>query len=243
VRLVRGFAGAVGLTAVFVVAAYISFNLYVRRGATSVPELAGLTVGQAEGLLVDQGLRFRPAEPAGRWSADVAEGSVIESRPKAGSFVKRGSVVEVVVSLGARMARVPALAGKALSAAELTARAEGLELGESLGVFAGPAEPGTVVGQSPGAGESAPAGSKVDLLVALDSPGASYVMPDLVYRRFDPVKRSFERGGFRLGSIKYEPYEGIAEGTILRQTPLPGHPLHRRDAISLVVAAGAEGTR
>jgi hypothetical protein len=62
-------------------------------------------------------------------------------------------------------------------------------------------------------------------------------MPDLVYRRYEPVRRSFERRGFRLGAVKFEPYEGIADGTILRQTPLPGHPLHRLDLISLVVAA------
>ena len=40
-----------------------------------------------------------------------------------------------------------------------------------------------------------------------------------------------------MGTVKFEPYEGILDGTILRQTPLPGHPLRRRDVISLVVAA------
>jgi len=229
--------GVAALAAVFVVSAYVSFNLYVRRGATSVPELAGLSVDEAARLLVDQGLKFRPAEPAGRWSAEVEEGRVLESRPRAGSSVKQGSAVEVVVSLGSRLARVPELAGKAISAAELTARAEGLELGQTLSVFAAASVPGVVIGQTPEAGGTAPAGTKVDLLVALESPGSAYVMPDLVYRRYEPDRRSFERRGFRLGAVKFEPYEGIADGTILRQTPLPGHPIHRLDLISLVVAA------
>ena len=181
-RLARGIVGAAALAVVFVVSAYVSFNLYVRRGATSVPELAGLSVDEAGRLLADQGLKYRPAEPAGRWSADVEEGRVLESRPRAGSSVKQGSTVEVVVSLGSRLARVPDLAGKAVSAAELTARAEGLELGRTLSVLFGAGEPGAVVGQFPAAGESAPAGAKIDLLVALESPGSAYVMPDLVYR-------------------------------------------------------------
>lgn len=240
-RLARAIVGTAGLAVVFVVSAYLAFNLFVRRGATAVPELAGLATDEAERLLADQGLRYRAADPAGRWSDSVAEGRVVETRPRAGSSVKRGSAVEIVVSLGTRLARVPELTGKAVSAAELTARAEGLEIGELLSVFAEGAETGVVVGQSPAAGTTAAAGSKLNLLVALDTSRSAYVMPDLVYRRFEPVKSSFERGGFRFGSVKYEPYEGIADGTILRQSPLPGHPVHKGDVISLVVAANAPG--
>mgnify|MGYP003477662428 CR=1 FL=1 len=72
---------------------------------------------------------------------------------------------------------------------------------------------------------------------ALPAPADTFIMPDLVYRRYEPVRRYFEGGGFRLGAVKFEPYEGISDGTILRQNPLPGHPLRRRDVISLVVAA------
>jgi beta-lactam-binding protein with PASTA domain len=226
---------------VFGATAYVSFNLFVRRGAMTVPELAGMTSEEATRLLSDQGLRYRAAEPAGRWSAQVPEGRIIESRPRAGGFVKRGSAVEVVLSLGARQASVPNLAGKAMSAAQLTVHAEGLELGDTLAIASSLGEPGTIVGQDPPPGASVLAGTRVDVLLAQGSPAETYVMPDLVYRRYEPVRRYFEGGGFRLGSVKFEPYEGISEGTILRQNPLPGHPLRKRDVISLVVAA-AQGT-
>jgi serine/threonine-protein kinase len=203
----------------------------------TVPELAGLTSEEASRLLSDQGLRFRAAEPAGRWNAEVEEGRVIESRPRAGGFVKRGSAVEVVLSLGIRRASVPNLTGKAMSAAQLTVQSEGLEVGETLAIASGAGEPGTIVGQDPPPGASVAAGTRVDLLLALDSPSSTFVMPDLVYRRYEPVRGFFERGGFRMGAVKFEPYEGISDGTILRQNPLPGHPLRRRDVISLVVAA------
>jgi beta-lactam-binding protein with PASTA domain len=84
-----------------------------------------------------------------------------------------------------------------------------------------------------------PAGTSVDLMVALDTAGAAYVMPDLVYRRYEPIRSAFETRGFRFGNVAFEPYEGVAEGTILRQQPLPGHPLRRTDAISLVVASAS----
>lgn len=239
-RFLQSLLWGVVLLGVFCSTAYLSFNLFVRRGATTVPELAGMSSEEASRLLSDQGLRYRAAEPAGRWSAEVAEGRVIESRPRAGGFVKRGTAVEVVLSLGVRQASVPSLTGKAMSAAQVTVHSEGLELGDTLAIASSAGEPGTIVGQDPAPGTSVPAGTRIDVLVALDSPAETYVMPDLVYRRYEPVRRYFEGGGFRLGTIKFEPYEGISDGTILRQNPLPGHPLRRRDVISLVVAA-AEG--
>ena len=74
------------------------------------------------------------------------------------------------------------------------------------------------------------------VLVAADDPDDTFVMPDLVDRPAELVRPLFEGRGFRFGSIKYEPYEGVEPGTVLRHTPLAGHPLRRRDAISLVVA-------
>ena len=229
-------AFALLVLAVFAVSAYVGFTQWVRRGVTTVPELAGLTEEDASRLLADLGLALRPAE-AGRWSESVPVGRVLESRPRAGSFVKRGAAIETVFSLGLRRVTVPELTGKAVPAAQLVLRGEGLEPGASLSVIATNGAPGTVVGQDPPAGSTVAAGVAVDLLVAAEGAGARYVMPDLVYRRYEDVRHSLQAGGFRFGSVTFEPYEGVAEGTILRQQPLPGHPLRRSDAISLVVAS------
>ncbi len=229
-------AYALLLLVVSAVSAYLAFNAWVRSGVTTVPELAGLAEEQAERLLGEVGLELRGAE-TGRWSESVPLGHVVETRPRAGSFVKRGAAIEAVLSLGQRRIAVPDLAGRPVPAAQLMLRGEGLEAGVTLSVLAAAGAPGTVVGQDPPPGTSAAAGAPVDLLVALDNTGATYVMPDLVYRRFDPVRSRLESGGFRFGAVTFEPYEGVADGTILRQLPLPGHPLRRTDSITLVVAA------
>jgi beta-lactam-binding protein with PASTA domain len=73
-------------------------------------------------------------------------------------------------------------------------------------------------------------------MISLGDRSGVFVMPDLVYQDYNRVRSFFESRGFRLGSVKFEAYEGAGDGTILRQFPLAGHPLSRRDAISLVVA-------
>ncbi|MES1211049.1 MAG: PASTA domain-containing protein, partial [Acidobacteriota bacterium] len=63
-----------------------------------------------------------------------------------------------------------------------------------------------------------------------------FIMPDLIYRDYEGVRPLFEQRGFHFGSVKFERYEGVAAGTILRQFPLPGHPVTRDEAVSVVVA-------
>ncbi|MCZ6727052.1 MAG: PASTA domain-containing protein, partial [Acidobacteria bacterium] len=82
----------------------------------------------------------------------------------------------------------------------------------------------------------------VDLYLATSSRAGTFLMPDLVYRDYERVRRFFEARDFRLGSVKFEPYESMAPGIVLRQFPLAGHPLRRQDAISLVVVSPPAAT-
>jgi beta-lactam-binding protein with PASTA domain len=93
-----------------------------------------------------------------------------------------------------------------------------------------------VIEQDPDPNASVAPATGVDLLLAMAAPGERYVMPDLVSRDYEQVRPYFERLGFKLGNVKFERYEGVAAGVILRQFPLPGHAVSRDDAISLVVA-------
>ncbi|HXO21935.1 MAG TPA: PASTA domain-containing protein [Thermoanaerobaculia bacterium] len=225
---------------VFVLAAYTSFSLFVRGGVTSVPEVVGLSRADAANLLADKGLLLRRVAEKGRYDDKVAAGRVLRQVPDARTFVKRGSGVDIVLSLGPQRIAVPDLTQKALPAAQLTLSASGLAVGRTLTAFAVGKEPGTVLEQDPDQGTEVAPASPVDLLLASATPSERYIMPDLVYRHYDDIRAFFERQKFRLGSVKYERYEGVAAGTILRQFPLPGHPLAREDSVSLVVAT-AEG--
>ncbi|HEX9669549.1 MAG TPA: PASTA domain-containing protein [Thermoanaerobaculia bacterium] len=231
------YAAVVG--AVFLLAAYISFSLFVRSGATRVPSLRGMARAEAARTLADQGLRLRAGEGSGRYDSEVPVGSVLLQSPGPNTWVKRGSGVEVTYSLGPQRIEVPTLAGRGVPAAQVTLNAVGLVVGRTIAAFEARRAPGTVVAQHPPPGATARPQSRVDLILALPSPGEQFLMPDLVYRRYEQIAPFFARQGFRLGSVRYERYEGVAAGTVLRQFPLPGHPVTRRDAVSLTVATAA----
>jgi len=233
-------AVALLLLVVFTFTAYWSFNFWVHRGVTRVPELVGRSETAAREALTANGLRLRRAD-AGRFSATIAQGDVVETRPAAGAYVKRGAEIEAVLSLGTQRIELQDLTGKAIAAARLTLEGEGLALGPLLSVISARGPAGTIVGQDPRAGTELAAGAPVTLLVALDRSPVAWVMPDLVSRRYEPVRARLQAAGFHFGNVRFETYAGVAAGTILSQDPLPGHPLRREQSISLVVASAGSG--
>lgn len=224
------------LVLVFGLAAYTSFSLFVRSGVTTVPEVEGLTRAEAATRLADQGLRLRGVEAEGRYNEKVPAGSIVLQNPDARTLVKRGSSVSVVLSKGPQRVEVPELADKGLPEAQASLSGAGLTVGRIVGAFSKTKRTGSVMASDPGPGATIPPSTPVHVLLALNVPSERYVMPDLVYRDYESVRPYFEQHRFRFGNVKFERYEGVAAGVILRQFPLPGHPVTKQDNISLVVA-------
>lgn len=232
-----GFLAYAGLLfLVFGLAAYTSFSLFVRSGVTTVPPLKGLSRTDATHRLADQGLELRRIEERGRYDDRIPAGHVVRQSPDARTLVKRGSSVTVILSLGPQRVEVPELDGRSLPAAQATLSGAGLGIGRILGAFARGVQPGTVLEQDPDPGDEIAPTAGVDLLLVMPTQGERFLMPDLIYRDYESVRPHFEQSGFHFGNVKFERYEGVAAGIILRQFPLPGHPVTRDDAVSLIVA-------
>lgn len=227
-----GYAGL--LSVIFAGVSYVAFSQFVRRGVTPTPELFGLSEEEALALLADQGLDLAWSEEGERYDERVPASHILMQEPRAGTLVKRGRAVTVVLSRGPRLIEVPQVTGEALQAAQITLAAAGLRPGRTVNVY-GKGAPGSVVAQQPAGGSRVEHEAEVDLLLSLEDPNASYLMPDLVNHSYDEVRRFFESQGFRLGRVSYESYDGIAPGTVVRQFPLAGHPLHRGNVIALGV--------
>jgi beta-lactam-binding protein with PASTA domain len=72
------------------------------------------------------------------------------------------------------------------------------------------------------------------------APDARIVMPDFVGRDAHVVKERLEKFGFRVGSARYEAYEGVGPNTVLKQFPPAGYPLSNREVVSLTVSRSSD---
>ena len=112
----------------------------------AVPDLQNKTVLEAEKILSEASLKILIEDEI--HDENIDKDSIISQLPKAGTTVKKGREIAVVVSPGSSEAEVPDLAGKNEQEARIALENEDLELGKVTLVTASEQPLGVVVYQS-----------------------------------------------------------------------------------------------
>jgi serine/threonine-protein kinase len=230
---------ALALVAIFLGGAWLAFERSIVGRSVAVPDLAGKPVLDAIRIAHDVGLKVEEQTGRARNDDRIGKDLILSQDPEAGSLAKPSQVVRVVLSLGATQLRVPDLTGLPPRAAALRLAQESLQLG-SVSWYRDPAVRIGIAAQDPEPEAPAARNAAVEVLTNRGAVETRYVMPDLVGRDAEQMKTVLASHGFRVGSARYETYEGIAANTVLKQFPSPGAPISSRDVVSLTVSRPAE---
>ena len=200
-------------------------------GDVLVPDLANLTVEQAEAAL-------RPAEislsRAGeRFDPSVPRGFILSQDPPPGTPVRGRKRVLVMVSLGEEFSSVPELFGESRRGAQLLLDRAGLRLGGITRAASDAVGEGLIAGSDPPAERVLPRGTPVSLLLSTGPGPEVFVMPDLTGREIGGVRRQLEAYGFRV----LTPPAAPTVGPIVSQSPAAGSRV-TRDAQIVLQATG-----
>jgi|UniRef100_A0A7V3RHH7 serine/threonine-protein kinase len=143
-----------------------SITVFISKGASNVivPELKGLGLSEATIKLNDLGLRIGDIKT--EENSTIEKDKIISTLPVAGSRVKRGDAITIVLSGGAEMIEVPRLIGKALTTAKRIIEEKGFVVGSVSYEVSTEFDVGIVMAQNPKPGTKARKGSKIDLIVA-----------------------------------------------------------------------------
>jgi len=145
--------------------AEVKIFIAVEPNTVDVPDLSGMTLGEASSALAADGLTLGSRTPEA--NADIEVDRVIRSEPAAGEPVAPGSVVDVVVSTGPEQVTVPDVSTGCLSkgAASKALKDAGLEAQEGDPQPSVPDCPNAnrIIGQEPPAGTTVDAGSVVTI--------------------------------------------------------------------------------
>lgn len=236
--LFRLFYGVL-LVAIFLGGAWLAFQRSIVGRSVAVPDLTGKTVLEAIRIAHDAGLRVEDQPGRARSDDRVGKDGILSQEPEGGSLAKPSQVVRVVLSLGSRQTRVPELAGLPPRAAALRLAQESLQLG-SVSWFRDPDARVGIVAQDPEPDVPAGRNGAVDVLTNRGVPEVRYVMPDLVGRDSEQIRVALASRGFRVGSARYEAYEGVATNTVLKQFPPAGSPISSHDVVSLTISRPGE---
>lgn len=190
-----------------------------------VPKLAGSSADEARDALEETKLEFgRVVE---KWSETVPEGQVISSNPRAGTSLRPGTAVNVVVSKGRRPIEVTDFTGKQASRAQATFTKAGLTV-KTEEVFDDDVAKGVVVSQTPTSG-TLYKGDTVELVV---SKGPELVeMPRVIAQGQDAAKERLEALGFKVEVERSSQYIGL--GFVLRTDPGAGEKVPKGSTVTI----------
>ena len=210
---------------------FVMPRLIHSTGEVQVPDLANLTLEQAERAMRPAGLALSRAGE--RFDPGVPRGFILGQEPAAGTPVRIHTRVRVTVSLGEEFSSVPELFGESRRGAQLLLERAGLRLGGMTHALTDEVGQDLVVTSDPPAESILPRGAEVALLVSGGSGPEEYVMPDLAGRELNGVRRQLEALGFRVDVPPGAP----SVGAIGSQTPPAGSRV-TRDAVVILSATG-----
>jgi beta-lactam-binding protein with PASTA domain len=227
------------LIGIFLGGAWFAFEKSIVGRSVPVPDLTGKPLAEAIRIAHDAGLKVDEQVGRARNDDRIARNLVLSQSPESGSLAKPSQVVRIVLSLGPRELKVPDLAGLPPRAAALRLAQDSLQLGP-VSWLRDPASRIGIVAQDPEPETAAGKNALVAVLTNRGLPETRYVMPDLIGKDAEQMRARLELYGFRVGSARYESYEGVPPNTILKQFPIAGAPLSSREVVSVTVSRATD---
>ena len=163
------------LVAVALVSAITTIRLTLRAHQETMPNLVGLTFDYAQRMTTGLGLEMKVEDKL--FNTQYPAQAILSQMPPAGTRIKIGQHVHVLVSLGPQEVVIPNLVGTSIRAARITAIQRKLDVGDVVGLHWPNSEPDLVVAQDPPPESTELRSPVVDILVSLGEAAPAYLCP------------------------------------------------------------------
>ncbi|TAK27877.1 MAG: Stk1 family PASTA domain-containing Ser/Thr kinase [Chloroflexota bacterium] len=204
----------------------------------TVPELVGLTTAEAQERATSQHLLLTYAEP--QYSAETPAGRIAAQLPEPDTLAREGATISLTVSLGPRLAVVPNLVGRTQNEVASLLQKENLQLGTTRSQQS-QSRTGTIIEQSPPAGQAVAPESNVDLVV---SSGTPVRVPRVMGLSRKDAEKALRSANLTVGEVretrflpntKRDKEDREDRGIVIGQDPLPGTQVAANSAVILIV--------
>ena len=220
-----------------VVGTFFIYNYVIGSNSVSAPDVRNKTLEEAKVTIVKAGLEVGDVTEVA--SDDVKEKTVIDSDPKAGKKVKKGSKVDLRVSSGKKTVDMPNFVGMDEETVKKNASKLGFKNITVEKVESNSYESGKVVSQNIRAGvEIIP--KEKELIIQVSTGKKKVTMPNLVGEDSTTVESTIASYGFK--NVTYrEEYSDKETGTIISQSIRTGSNIVPSDeSLEIVISKGKE---
>ena len=198
------------------------------------PDFTGLTYEQAEQMAEEYDVKIKLGDEV--ISETVDKGIIVSQDTEAGQTIKTGSTIKVNVSKGMGDGSVPNLVGMMEDDLSEFLEGTGFELG-AVTQQASDKPEGTVLKQTPGAGEEVEKGTKIDVVVS-DGSKAKGTVPSLLGYSVSEAQSLLANEGLKLGNVSSEYSSSYGDGEIIYQQYKAGTKLTKNSTVSVTISKG-----
>jgi serine/threonine-protein kinase len=193
----------------------------------AVPTLVGSTATEAKARLAEKRLTLGGSSEA--YDEKIPAGQIVSSTPRAGTQLRRGTAVTIVVSKGRQPIDVTDYTGKPADQAVAALTDAGLRVDATKQEFSTDVPKGSVISQSPATGTLF-RGDQVTLVV---SKGPEMVsVPNVQGKQLRQARKILEDAGFQ---VRVENFMGGLFGTVRSQSPAGDAKAPKGSTVTLVV--------
>ena len=220
-----------------VVGTFFIYNYVIGSNSVSAPDVRNKTLEEAKVTIVKAGLEVGDVTEVA--SDDVKEKTVIDSDPKAGKKVKKGSKVDLRVSSGKKTVDMPNFVGMDEETVKKNASKLGFKNITVEKVESNSYDTGKVVSQNIRAGmEIVP--KEKELIIQVSTGKKKVTMPNLVGEDSTTVESTVASYGFK--NVTYrEEYSDKETGTVISQSIRTGSNIVPSDeSLEIVISKGKE---
>jgi beta-lactam-binding protein with PASTA domain len=115
-------------------------------------------------------------------------------------------------------------------------RDTGLRMGRISQIHTSQYAAGRIIAQQPSASEIVGRNARVNFLASQGAWEARYIMPDLIEMKAASVMRQLKAMDFQVTEVHYSYYPGLGPGIIIKQSPVHGFRVQKRNLITLEVS-------
>lgn len=220
-----------------VVGAFFAYNYVIGANSVSTPDVRNKTLEEAKVAIVKAGLEVGDVTEVA--SDDVKEKTVIDSDPKAGKKVRKGSKVDLRVSSGKKTVDMPNFVGMDEDNVRRNASKLGFKNITVEKVESDRYDTGKVVSQN------IPAGTEIvpkekELIIQVSSGKKKVSMPNLVGEESSRAESVIASYGFKNVSYKEE-YSDKEAGTVISQSIRSGSSIiPSEESLEIIISKGKE---
>lgn len=200
-----------------------------------VPDIVGMDYNQADQLLDKSKLVLKVVGYDN--SNEFEKDQIISQYPDKGRKVKEGRKIEVRISKGAQLIKVPNVTGIDTEDASKRLGDAGLNMGDQTEEYDEEKPEGLVIRQKPAKGSSVKSGTTVDLVVSKGKK-PSIVVPDLKGQTVEEARQKLQDLKLVLGEQKPQSSTEYYENEIASQDVAAGSTVEEGKTINVVVSTG-----